>query len=75
MQTVPDMFTEDSEGRNKFLKSVRKNSLMRRYDQYSDLQQQIDSYRYFNDPTLFNLGSVGESKKAEGSGVDASLIK
>lgn len=75
MQTVPDMFTEDSEGRNKFLKSVRKNSLMRRYDQYSDLQQQIDSYRYFNDPTLFNLGSVGESKKAEGSGADALLIK
>jgi hypothetical protein len=75
--TIPDMFSEDKEGKNKFLKKVRKNSILRRYDQYSDLQNQIDSYRYFNDPTLFNLGSIGETEKkaAEGQlGVDSDRI-
>ena len=63
--SVPEMFEVDSEGRNKFLKKVKKNSFLRRYDQYADLQAQIDAYRYYNDPTLLNLGSLGEKKSEE----------
>jgi hypothetical protein len=77
MKTVPDMFSEDDNGKNKFLKTVRKNSILRRYDQYSDLQTQVDAYRFYNDPTLFNLGSVGEKQKESASGqsgVDSDKI-
>lgn len=74
MKTVPDMFSEDKEGRNKFLKSVKKNSILRRYDQYSDLQTQIDAYRYYNDPTLLNLGSVGESKEKDAAAANERAI-
>lgn len=74
MKTVPDMFSEDKEGRNKFLKSVKKNSILRRYDQYSDLQAQIDAYRYYNDPTLLNLGSVGESKEKDEAAANERAI-
>jgi hypothetical protein len=65
MVTIPEMFQEDSEGRNKLWKKVVKNSILRRYNQYSDLQVQVDAYRFYNDPTLLNLGSVGEKKEED----------
>lgn len=48
------------------IKSVRKlvkGTFLRRYGQYGDIQNQIDSYRFYNDPTLFNLGSIGNKKE------------
>ena len=44
-------------------KDFKKNTILKRYDQYDDVQKQLDSYRYFNDKTLFNLGSVGKSEE------------
>ena len=52
----------DGEG-SALWKDLKKNTILKRYDQYSDVQSQLDSYRYFNDKTLFNLGSVGKSKE------------
>lgn len=39
-------------------KLIKKNTILKRYDQYDDVQKQLDSYRYFNDKVLYNLGSV-----------------
>lgn len=52
----------DGEG-SKLWKDLKKNTILKRYDQYDDVQKQLDSYRYFNDKTLFNLGSVGKPKE------------
>lgn len=51
---------EDSGGNSKFLSKILKATIAKRYNQFSDLQKQVDSFRHFNDPTLFNLG---EQKK------------
>jgi hypothetical protein len=59
-----DIFDVTDEGDNKAWSKLRKLTILRRKDQLNDLQQQIDAFRYFNDPTLFNLGSV-EDKKDE----------
>lgn len=53
---------EDSEGNSKFFQKVLKATIGKRYNQFSDLQNQLDSFRHFNDPTLLNLG---EEKKEE----------
>lgn len=51
----------DGQG-SKLWEDLKKNTILKRYDQYDDVQKQLDSYRYFNDKTLFNLGSVGKPK-------------
>lgn len=48
----------DSEDNNKLIKKLGKASIFRRYGQYTDIQKQIDAFRFYNDETLFNLGSV-----------------
>jgi hypothetical protein len=70
LETVPKVFEEDKDGNNKLMKELIKNSPFRRLNQYADIQQQIDAYRYYNDPTLFHLGSVG-SKKEDDSKIAA----
>ena len=47
----------DGQGSEVF-KIFKKNTVLKRFDQYKDVQSQLDSYRYFNDKTLYNLGSV-----------------
>ena len=47
----------DGQGSELF-KLLKKNTVLKRFDQYKDVQSQLDSYRYFNDKTLYNLGSV-----------------
>jgi hypothetical protein len=54
--------SEDSEGNNKVIKAVTKASPLRRVPQYKDIQGTLNSFRHFNDATLFNLG---DKKKAE----------
>lgn len=51
---------ENSDGNSKFVEKVLKATVLKRYKQFSNLQKQVDSFRHFNDPTLFNLG---EEKK------------
>ena len=59
-----NLFDETTEGENKAWSKFKKLTILRRKDQLNDLQEQIDAFRYFNDPTLYNLGSV-EDKKDE----------
>jgi len=47
----------DGQGSELF-KLFKKNTVLKRFDQYKDVQAQLDSYRYFNDKILYNLGSV-----------------
>lgn len=64
--TLAKKFTEeDKEGRNKGLEAIIKGTILRRTRQYSDLQEQIDAYRYYNDATLFNLGSIMTKEEKE----------
>jgi hypothetical protein len=70
LETVPKAFQQDKDGNNKLWKDIVKNTPMKRLNQYADIQQQIDAYRYYNDPTLFHLGSVGK-KREENSKVAA----
>jgi hypothetical protein len=66
LTTVPKMWQEDEDGNNKFIKEILKNTPLKRIDQYSDLQQQIDSYRHFNTPTLITLGDRKEEEDVGG---------
>ena len=52
---------------NKALYRFYKLTPFRRYSQLTNLQEQISSFRYYNDPTLYNLGSIKtkEEKEAE----------
>jgi hypothetical protein len=56
------VINEDADGNNKLVKAVTKVSPLRRLPQYQDIQGTLNSFRHFNDPTLFNLG---DKKKAE----------
>lgn len=47
----------DKDYGNKYFKDIMKGTALRRYGQYADIQKQIDGYRYFNNPTLWLLGS------------------
>jgi hypothetical protein len=60
METLPKITKYTNKGENKLWKEIKKNSPLKRIDQWEDLQAQIDSYRYFNDPSLWNLGSRGK---------------
>jgi hypothetical protein len=60
---LPEATELDSEGNNKMWKKIKKATVLRRLDQYSDLQVQIDAYRFYNDPTLFNLGGVRDKSE------------
>lgn len=53
---------EDSEGNSKFMKKLIKATPLKRIDQWSDIQGQVDAFRHYNDPTLLWLG---EGKKEE----------
>jgi hypothetical protein len=53
---IQKVFLEDSEGNNKWLKSMKKITPFRRYDQLSDLKGTLSTFRHFNSPTLLWLG-------------------
>lgn len=61
--TVPDMFSQNAAGENKFYKKLKKTTLLKRFDQYSNLQGQIETYRYYQDPTLLWLGTYSRKKE------------
>lgn len=54
----------DNEGNSKFWKQLLGKSLLvnRRYKQLSDLQEQVDAFRFYNTETLFNLGPDNKNK-------------
>ncbi len=56
---------ETEDGENKFVKKLVKASILRRYGQYTDIQGQIDAFRYFNDHTLLWLGASADKKEFE----------
>ena len=62
-KTYDDIVTFGDGNGSEIYKALKKNTILKRYDQYNDVQSQLDSYRYFNDKTLFNLGSVGKPKE------------
>lgn len=45
----------EGEEENGFLRRIRKNTILKRFEQMGDLKKQTDSYRHFNSATLFNL--------------------
>ena len=49
---------EDEDGNSKFWKQLTGKSLIwnRRYKTFSDLQAQVDAFRFYNPETLWNLG-------------------
>lgn len=53
---VQKLFSEDSEGNNKWTKTMKKITPLRRVDQLSDLRGTLSSFRHFNSPTLMWLG-------------------
>lgn len=55
---IKNAFQWDSEDNNKLIKKFKKATILRRYGQYSDIQKQIDAFRYYNDETLWSLGSI-----------------
>lgn len=56
------LWESDEKYYNKSIKKLWKGSFLRRFEQYGDIQQQIDAFRHFNDPTLFNLGRASKDK-------------
>ena len=52
------LFDFDEEtGEWEFWKKLRKNTILKRGQQLGDLDTQINSYKHFNEKTLFNLSN------------------
>lgn len=49
------VFFDEETGEWEFWKKLRKNTILKRKQQLGDLDTQINSYKHFNEKTLFNL--------------------
>lgn len=56
VSALRNVFNEDSEGSNKFIKTAIKVSPLRRINQLNDIQGTADKFMYFNNNTLFWVG-------------------
>jgi len=67
--------TEDEDYGNKFFKRVVKASPLKIKNRFEDVQTMIDNFRFYNDPTLLNLGKFSENqaKKAERTGIEGVI--
>lgn len=53
--TTSLFYVDEETGEWEFYKKLRKNTILKRKQQLGDLDKQINSYKHFNQKTLFNL--------------------
>jgi len=72
---ITDFSTEDDEYGNKFFKRIVKASPLKIKNRFGDVQTSINNFRYYNDPTLLNLGKFSENqaKKAQRTGIEGVI--